>query len=351
MRLFTKNNNHLIGVDVSSTAVKVVEITRQHGLFHLKNYGMTPLARGWVIDKNIIEVEQVSDALDNLIQTQNFSTNRVAMAVAGTDVISKVIEMDANMSDIEREARIRLDADQYIPYSLEEVNLDFEVLGPSLSQPDQVRVLIVASRSENIDQRIELLALAGLQAKVIDVETYAIERAFQLIVDTLPNQPQEVALIDLGHSQTTLYIAKAGEFTYSREQLFGGAQLTETIQNRYGMSYEEATQNKRNMSLPADYPSEVLMPFMEAIVQQINRALQFYYSSHQHSQIEYILLAGGSACLPGLASLVEQRLGCRTSIANVFSNMTIAEHINTNDLIIEAPSFMAACGLALRSFD
>lgn len=351
MRLFTKSNRHLIGVDITSTAVKMVEIVRQQGLFHLKNYGIEPLARGLVADKNITDPEAVSDVVERLTRTHNFTTKNAATAVAGASVISKVIEMDTVMSETERESRIRLDADQYIPYPLEEVNIDFEVLGESPVTEGQSRVLLVASRSENVDQRVDVLSMGGLDTKVVDVESYAIERAFQLIVDSLPGQPKNVALVDIGHSQTTLYIAKDGEFIYSREQLFGGAQLTESVQNRYGLTFEEATLNKRNMTLPDDYQMDVLMPFMDALVQQITRSLQFYFSSSQSHQVDYILLCGGSASIPGLASMVEQKLGSRTSIANPFANMTISNHIPTETLIMDAPSLMAACGLALRSFD
>ncbi|WP_019519176.1 pilus assembly protein PilM [Faucicola boevrei] len=351
MRLFTKSNKQIIGVDITTTAVKMVEITRQQGLFHLKNYGIEPLARGMVADKEIKDTEAVGEVINKLSRSLNLSSKNVATAVSGASVISKIIDMDTAMSDTDREARIRLDADQYIPYPLEEVNLDFEMLGPSTATEGQSRVLLVASRSENVDQRVEVMSLAGLETKVVDVESYAIERAFQLIVDSLPGQPQNVALIDIGHNQTTLYIAKDGDFVYSREQLFGGGQLTESIQNRYGLTYEEAMANKRNMSLPDDYHSDVLMPFLDSIVQQITRSLQFYFSSSQSHQVDHILLSGGTASLAGLATMVEQKLGSRTSIANPFANMTIDGKVNTESLLVDAPSLMAACGLALRSFD
>ena len=350
MRFLTKSNKQIIGVDVTSTSVKMVEIVRQQGLFHLKNYGIEPLNRGAVIDKEIKDPEAVGDAINKLSRSLSLSSKNVATAVSGASVISKIIEMDTAMSDTDREARIRLDADQYIPYPLTEVNLDFEVLGLAADE-GKSRVLLVASRSENVEQRVEVMTLAGLETKVVDVESYAIERAFQLIVDSLPGQPQNVALIDIGHSQTTLYIAKDGDFVYSREQLFGSGQLTESIQNRYGLTYEEAMTNKKNMTLPDDYQSDVLMPFLDSIVQQITRSLQFYFSSSQSHQVDYILLSGGTASLPGLASMVEQKLGSRTSIANPFANMTIGNQVNTESLLVDAPSLMAACGLALRSFD
>ncbi len=351
MRFFTKDNKQLIGVDITATAVKMVEIVRKQGLFHLKDYGIEPLENGQVVDKNIVDTEAVGEAIRRLYQQHSFSTKKSATAVSGSAVISKVIDMDSNMSDIEREAQIRLDADQYIPYPLSEVNIDFEVLGPSLTNPNQSRVLLVASRSENVEQRVDALSFGGLEAKIVDIESHAIERAFQLIVDSLPGQPTNVALVDIGHTQTTLYIAKDGEFVYNREQLFGGSQLTESIQNRYGLTYEEATINKRNQTLPDDYQSEVLMPFLDTIVQQITRSLQFYFSSSQSHNVDHIVLCGGSASIAGLASMVEQKLGSRTTIANPFANMTINANVNTDALVLDAPSLMAACGLALRSFD
>lgn len=350
MRFLTKNNKQIIGVDVTSTSLKMVEIVRNQGLYHLKNYGIEPLPRGAIIDREVKDVEVIGDAINRLSRSLNLSSKTVATAVSGASVISKTIEMDTAMSDSDREARIRLDADQYIPYPLAEVNLDFEVLGPA-SEAGKSRVLLVASRSENVNHRVEIMTIGGFDTKVIDVESYAIERAFQLIVDSLPGQPQNVALIDIGHSQTTLYIAKDGVFTYSREQLFGGSQLTENIQNRYGLTYEEAMTNKKNMTLPDDYHSDVLMPFLDSLVQQITRSLQFYFSASQSHQVDHILLSGGSASLPGLASMVEQKLGSRTSIADPFANMTKDSQVNTEALLTDAPSLMAACGLALRSFD
>ena len=255
------------------------------------------------------------------------------------------------LSDVEREAQIRLDADQYVPYPLEDVNLDFEVLGPSLVSEDMVQVLLAASRSENVDQRVDALAFGGMQTKVMDIESHAIERAFGLMADNLPNMPELVALVDIGHNQTTLYIAKNGEFIYSREQLFGGVQLTEAIQNRYGLSAEEATLSKRERTLPDDYYPEVLTPFIENTIQQITRSLQFYFSSSQYSSIDHVVLAGGSSSIAGLAGMAQQKLGVSVSVANPFTNMTIAPNIDNEQLTIDAPGLMAACGLALRSFD
>ncbi len=352
MRLFSsKKGQQLIGVDIATTSVKVVQLQRQSRFFHLKAYAVFPLASGLVVDRSITDSEAVGDAVRQALKSAGISSKLAATALSGSAVITKIIDMDEKLGDNEREAQIRLDADQYIPYPLDEVNLDFEVLGESEVNPDQVQVLLAASRSENVEQRVETLSMAGLTTKVMDIESHAIERAFSLMFDTLPNTPQLVALVDIGHTQMTLYIAKEGKFVYSREQLFGGAQLTEAIQARYGLTYDEATTYKKEQSLPDDYFGEVLTPFIDNVIQQITRSLQFYYSSSHYNNVDHIVLCGGSAAIPGLVNMVEEKLDTSVTIANPFVNMSINSKIYSEQLAVDAPSLMAACGLALRSFD
>ena len=351
MRLFSSKRHHLVGVDVSATSAKLVNIKRQQGVFYLKSYGIERLAPGTVVDKLIVDPEAVGEVVAKLARRCQVAGQDVATAVTGSAVITKIIDMDATLTDSERDAQIRLDADQYIPYPLSEVNLDFEVIGPSVLSDDMVQVLLAASRSENVEQRVDAMTFGGMTTKVMDIESHAIERAFALMVDNLPNQPELVALVDIGHTQTTLYVARDGEFVYSREQLFGSGQLTEAIQSRYGLSFEEATVNKREQTLPDDYYKDILLPFMDSVIQQITRSLQFYFSSSQFNNVDHIVLCGGSASIPGLVGMVQQKLGNPTSIANPFINMSIDPQIDHEQLIIDAPGLMAACGLALRSFD
>ncbi|MBU5617460.1 pilus assembly protein PilM [Psychrobacter sp. TAE2020] len=348
MGLFSSKVKGLVGVDICSTSVKMVNIQREQGLLHLKSYCIETLPVGAVVDKIVVDTEMVGESISRLAERGQVSGSAAATSVSGSAVITKIIDMDMRLNDAEREAQIRLDADQYIPYPLEEVNLDFEVVGPSLVHDSMVQVLLVASRSENVNQRIDALTFGGLETKIMDIESHAIERAFSLMVDSLP---ELIALVDIGHNQTTLYIVKNGEFVYSREQLFGGMQLTEAIQNRYGLSFEEATFNKRELSLPDDYYPEILMPFIENIIQQVMRSLQFYFSSSQYKNIDHLVMAGGSSSIPGLAGMVQQKLGKPVTIANPFINMTIDPYIDSEQLNVDTPSLMAACGLALRSFD
>lgn len=349
MKIFSSKIRPLLGVDVSATSLKMVEVVHQQGRYHLKSYGIQELDQGVILDGNIVDSEAVGSAVSSLTKKMGTKSKEAAVAVSGAAVITKQIDMDANLTDTAREIQIRLDADQYIPYPLTEVNLDFKVIGPSPIDLNKVQVLLAASRSENVDQRVDALVFGGLQTKVVDIESHATERAYNLICDNLPDYPKTVALIDIGHEHTTLYIAKDGEFVYSREQLFGGAQLTESIQNKYGLSFKEATQSKHRQTLPADYRHEIFMPFIDSFIQQVNRSLQFYFSSSHETKIDHILLSGGSAALPDMSFIVQHKLDIPVSKADPFCNMTIDDSIDKDKLASDAPSLMKACGLALRS--
>jgi type IV pilus assembly protein PilM len=306
-----------------------------------------------VIEKNISDVEGVGEAIRRAVKRSGTRSKFAAAAVAGSAVITKVISMPASLSDDEMESQIQLEADQYIPYPLEEVNLDFEVIGPSEDDPERVDVLLAASRSENVEVRVDALEIAGLTATVIDVEAYAMENAFSLIKEQMPDHglDKTIAVVDIGATMTTLNVLHDLKTIYTREQVFGGKQLTEEIQRRYGLSYEEAGMAKRQGGLPDNYVPEVLEPFKEAMAQQVSRSLQFFFSSSQYNSVDHIVLAGGSSSIPGVDELIEQNQGVPTTVANPFSNMIISPKIKAQVLSNDAPALMIACGLALRSFD
>jgi len=342
----------VVGLDISSTSVKLLELSRQGDRYRVESYAVRPLPPNAVVEKNINELEAVSEVIQSVTQVAKCKTKNAAVAVAGSAVITKMIEMPAGLSDDAMETQITLEADQYIPYPLEEVAIDFEIQGVSERNPDQVDVLLAACRRENVDLRVEVLELAGLNAKIVDVEAYTMERAFSLIAEQLEDQEdQVVAVIDIGATMTTLSVLVDGRTIYTREQLFGGKQLTEEIQRRYGLSNEEAGLAKKQGGLPDDYESEVLAPFKDAVVQQVTRSLQFFFSSSQYNDVDHIVLAGGVASMEGLPELIEEKLGTQTSVANPFANMTVSPKVNAVSLANDAPSLMIATGLALRSFD
>ncbi len=352
-KLFGGNKPAILGLDISTTAVKLLELSKNGNRYRVESYAVEPLPPNSVVEKNISDVDAVGEAIKRAVKRSGTKLKDAAAAVAGSAVITKVISMPADLSDDDMEGQIQLEADQYIPYPLEEVNLDFEVIGPTEHDPDRVDVLLAASRSENVDVRVDAIELAGLNAKVIDVEAYAMENAFTLLKEHLPDNglDKTIAVVDIGATMTTLNVLHDLKTIYTREQVFGGKQLTEEIQRRYGLSYEEAGMAKRQGGLPDNYGPEVLEPFKEAMAQQVSRSLQFFFSSSQYNSVDQIVLAGGSSSIVGIDDLIEQNQGVSTTVANPFSNMIISPKIKAQVLSNDAPALMIACGLALRSFD
>jgi type IV pilus assembly protein PilM len=351
--LFGKKNDVLLGVDISSSSVKLLELSRNGSRFRVESYAVEPLPQNCVVEKNINDAELVGEAVRKVVAKARTNLKMAAVAVAGSAVITKTIQMTAGLSDQEMENQITVEADQYIPYPLDEVAIDFEVMGPSGTNPDQVDVLLAACRRENVELREDALEIGGLITKVVDVEAYAIERAFELINSQLDHDAEEqtVAIVDIGSTMTTLSVLADGRTIYTREQLFGGRQLTEEIQRRYGLSMEEAGMAKKQGGLPDDYEREVLEPFRDAVVQQVARSLQFFFSSSQYNEVDYVVMAGGVASVKGITELVEQKVGIKTILANPFAEMTLNSKVNATALSNDAPSLMIACGLAMRSFD
>ena len=352
MGLITKSQPPLIGVDISSTAVKLLQLSRAGNRYRVEHYAVEPLPPNAVVEKNIVEVEAVGDAIKRAVARSATRARHAAAAVAGSAVITKVIPMPADLDEDDLESQVELEAVNYIPYPIEEVNLDFEVLGPMPGNADMLQVLLAASRSENVEARIAALELGGLAAKVVDVEAFAIENAFALLADSL-SAPRDgiIAMVDTGATMTTLNILRNGRSLYSREQVFGGKQLTDEVMRRYGLSYEEAGLAKRQGGLPESYEIEVLEPFKEAMVQQVSRLLQFFYAGSEFNRVDQIVLAGGCASIPGIAEMVEEQLGVPTVVANPLAQMTLGPRVQAHALAQDAPALMIACGLALRSFD
>lgn len=352
MGLFQKSKTPLVGIDISSTAVKLLQLSQIGSRYRVEHYAVEPLPANAVLEKNIVEVEAVGEAIRRAMTRSGCKLKHAAAAVPGSAVITKVIPMPADLDEHELEDQVQLEAGQYIPYPIDEVSLDFEVLGPVAGNADMVSVMLAASRTENVETRVSVLELGGLEAELIDVETFAMENAFALIADQFGiASGSVVALVDVGATMTSLNVLRDRRSIYTRDQVFGGKQLTDEIMRRYGMSYEEAGQAKRQGGLPESYEIEVLEPFKEAMAQTIGRLLQFFYAGSEYSRVDQLLLAGGCAAIDGIAEMIEGHLGIPTIIANPLANMAVANKVNTQSLQQDAPALMIACGLALRSFD
>ena len=351
--LFNRQQPPLVGVDISSSSITLVEVSRDKtGRLVLERCAIEPLDAGWVADGNIEKFDEVADVLRRVVKKSGTRTRNVAMALPPSAVISKKIVLPGGLSDAELEIQVESEANKYIPFSLDEVSLDFCVLGPSATSSGDVEVLIAASRKEKVQDRQGLAEAAGLKPIVVDVESYASRLATARLIENMPNKGVDtmVALFEIGSATTSLQVIRNDEVLYERDQAFGGAQLTQLIVRQYGFSLEEAEAKKRGDDLPDDYVTGVLKPFIESMTQEISRALQFFFTSTPYNRVDHVLLAGGSSLLNGLTESVTRQTGFACQLVNPFDGMEIGSGVMENRMRREASSYLTACGLALRRF-
>lgn len=348
--IFGRKSKTLLGVDISSSAVKLLELSMSGGRYRIENYVIRQLPVNAVVEKNISDIDAVGECIGQAISLMKPSMKDAAVAVAGSAVITKIIEMNAALSDSEMENQIIVEADQYIPYPLSEVAIDFERQDSTDNESDFVNVLLAACRKENVESRVEALQAGGLSAKVVDIEAYAVERAYSLVADQMDDEDvRTVAIIDIGATATTLHVLLDGKTIYTREQLFGGRQLVEDVQRRFAMTAIEAETAIKRGNLPEEFATEILAPFKDSVVQQVSRSLQFFFSSSQYNDVDYILLAGGVAAIDGLSELVREQLASPVLVVNPFATLEMGSKVNKTMLENDAPSLLIACGLAMRS--
>lgn len=354
LSLFRPSVRSLIGLDVSASSVKMVELADAgRGGIRLERYAIESLPRDAVADGNIASLEAVAEALKRGWKRMNTPTKHVAMALPSAAVITKKIIVPAGQREQELEIQVESEANQYIPFALDEVNLDFQVVGQAPSSPDEVEVLIAASRKEKVEDRVAVAEAAGLRPLVMDVETFAAQAAFEMVVRQLPNEGknQIVALVDVGANVMNVTVFRNEQQVYVREQVFGGNLLTQEIVRQYGMNVEDAEIAKRNGGLPENYENEILRPFLDNLALEVSRALQFFFTSTQYNQVDAIVLSGGCAVIPGVDDVVASRTQVTTMIANPFVDMSLSKNVKPKSLATDAPALMIACGLAMRRFD
>src|SRR5580765_4392208 len=352
--LFKPKAPPFFGLDISSSSVKMLEIVDAgKGTFRVERYAIEALPREAVVDGNINNLEAVTESVKRAHKRLGTRTKYVAMAVPSGAVITKKIVVAGTLREDELEVQVEGEANQDIPFALEEVNLDVQILGPSPSSPEEQEVLIVATRKEKVEDRVAVAESAGLKALVMDVESFAQQAALGLVVQSLPGggKDMNVAVVDVGANVMNVSVLRNDQSVYTREQAFGGNQLTQDIVSRYGMSPEEAENAKRSGGLPDDFEAEVLKPFMQNLATEIQRALQFFFTSTQFHNVDHILLAGGSAVIPGLDEVVTTQAQVPAIIANPFAHMQTSPRVQQKRLMVDAPSLIVACGLAMRRFD
>jgi type IV pilus assembly protein PilM len=344
----------MLGLDISTTSVKLVELSDAgKGMLRVERYVIELLPKDAVADGNITNLEQVAESLRAAWRELGTRVKNVALALPSSAVITKKILAPATLTGLDLENQVEAEANQVVPFSLDEVNLDFQVLGPSPGSQDDVQVLLAAARKEKVEERVAVVEAAGLKALIMDVESFATQTAYEQIMHLLPNNGagQTVAIIDIGAQNMHINVLHNNDSVYLREHGFGGSQLNSEISRRYGMTSEEAENAKRKGTLPESYEMEVLQPYSETLAMEIGRALQLFTTSTQYHKVDQILLAGGGAMIPGIDEVVSQRTGAATMVVNPFANMAVGAKIRPQQLAMDAPSLFVACGLAMRRFD
>lgn len=350
--LFGSRQPPLIGVDISASSVKVVELAPgTKTAMRLERYAIEPLPRGAIVDGNIENVEAVAEAITRAVSRCGSKTRNVAIALPSSAVITKRITLPGNMTDDDYEIQVESEASQYIPFPIDEVNLDFQILGPAKIE-DEVEVLLAASRKEKVEDRVAVAEMAGLRPSVVDVAQFAGRSSLDHAVAFLPGAGagMVVALLDIGQSNTTLTVVLNGQTIFEREQAFGGQQLTHDIMRLYGLTVEEAEQKKRTGDLPDSYRADLLQPFVEQAAIEATRALQFFFTSSPYTRVDRIFVAGGSAIVEGLITAIAERAQVPTELISPFQGMEVSDNVRERQLRLDAPALMVGCGLAMRRF-
>ncbi|QSX34032.1 pilus assembly protein PilM [Shewanella avicenniae] len=343
----------MVGIDIGSHEAKAILLAKVSDGYKILAHASAPIKKGAVNDHDIRDGEAVTESLRLLKRQLPKSAKFAAVSVSGSAVMTKVIYMDASLSEVEMEAQIEIEADNLIPYSLDEVSIDFETLAPNKNDATKVDVLLSACRTDNIDARVDALDSIGMEVKVVDVEGYALGRAYELVAKQVPESIQTsgvVVLVDIGANMTTFAVVEQGETTFIREQAFGGELFTQSILSYYGMPYEQAEKAKIDGDLPRNYMFEVLTPFQTQLLQQIKRTLQIYCTSSGKDKVDYVLLCGGTSKLEGMVNLLTNELGVQAAIADPFKGALKADEKVQQQLKQDINKYLIACGLALRSY-
>jgi type IV pilus assembly protein PilM len=351
--LFGQTKPPLIGLDISTSGVRLVELSESaRGELRLERLASEPLPRGAVVDGNIENIDQVSEAVRRVWKKSGTRVKLVALGMPPVSVITKKIILPAGLSEDQLEVQVESEASQYIPFALDEVSLDFDVLGPAANSPDDMEVMLAAARKEKVEDRVAIAEAAGLSATVMDVESYAARAALGRIIDQFGKSStgQIIALFQIGAQVTHISVMLNGETVYEREQPFGGNQLTQDIVRAYGLPFEEAEARKKSGDLPENFQADMLTPFLDNAALEVTRAIQFFFTSTPYTRIDRLCLAGGCATLPGLLETISSRTRLACEVISPFAGMQMGSGVREQQLKSEAPGYMVACGLALRRF-
>ncbi|WP_432697321.1 type IV pilus assembly protein PilM [Marinobacterium sp. YM272] len=347
--LFGNKNAGWVGVDIGSSSVKLVSLSQQGRDCQVDSYAIVSLPPSAVVDGSVENQAEVSEAIERGLKICGSKLKHAVVAVPSSAVITKRLEISNAFAEMELEEQVKIEADQFIPYALDEVALDFEVLGPVDNHPNLNEILLVACRRDDVSNREDAVNAAQLNCDIVDVDTFAVERLLSVLDAADPGAL--VGMVDIGAATLTLNVFRDGKIIYNREQAFGGNELSNAIHQQYGLEISDIEQKLRGGGLDEEIIEMLVMPFRQSVVQQVSRALQFFYSSGAQSQLAELYVAGGTAGIDGLVELMQEEIGVPSRVLNPFEHIRIGSRLNRDRLMKDAPMLAKACGLALRSFD
>ena len=347
----------ILGVDISSSAIKLIEMEPSREGFNVIAYGVEPLPEGATFDREIVDVAKIAQVLQSVYKKSGARSRNVAVAVSGSSIISNYIDVPSSLTSKQVEARVKLEADTIIPFPLDEINLDFAVVGQNIANKDHVRVQVVACQRDYVDRRKEVVELAGLNPVVVDIESFAFARAYQTLINFTQNKSLEnsvltakdeiVAIVDIGATQFTFLVLSNQSIIYSVEQPFGGRQLTEDIQRHYNLTWAEAGRAKRKGGLDADYAEAMLNPFKTLLIEHLARSIQVFYSSTDTNKIDKLVLSGGVSKTDGLRDQISEAMGIPAEVIDLSKSISVSHLPSSARLTADIPAMMLAFGLAL----
>lgn len=345
--LFGNKSSGWIGIDIGSSSVKLVSMCISGNRPQIDAYAIVSLPDNAVVDGSIEEVSSVASSIERGLKICGGKFKSAVVAVPSSAVITKKIQVSNLFQGIELEDQIKIEADQFIPYPLDEVALDFEVLGPANKDPNMNEILLVACRKDASESREDAVNASGIKCEVVDVDTYAMERVVPLL-DQAPTGYM-IAVVDVGASTLCLNVFENGAVVYNREQAFAGNELSQSITQQYGMLLEDVVATLHENKVSQEIQKSMIEPFTNSVVQQVSRALQFFYSSGLHGQLSKVYICGGVSALPNLTSRLKDDLDLDAELLNPFEHCSINRNINTDRLKLDSALLVKACGLALRS--
>lgn len=351
--IFAPKAPPVLGVDISASAIKMVELSVDKKGMRLERYAVEPISEPLLTDGSVMNSDGLAAAIQACHNKLGSKIKGVATALPASMVITKVIRLARGLSDLEIEDQVAQDMSNTLPFSIDEANLDFQAGDDGVE--DDVPVFASAALRVRVEERVNAIEQAGLKAIIVDSEQLALIDAVEKYMDRngLEGLDRNILIVDIGSSVTQFYILRNGEVIYSRESNFGGSQLTSDIQDRLGVSIDDARRIKMGAK-ESDNPELVRTlqdAFADAAAQEARRQIQLFTTSSHHAAVDTVFLSGGSVAIPGLSERVEEALSVTSRLLNPFEGMTIASNIDQDRLARESASLVIACGLAMRRFD